>query len=291
MSGTKSKLVVFFLLPLALYLALYSFNQRTGLLDRLASASGLEVVGWVTVPGDWVKETSYGLWRDYVALWGVRRENKELRQQNRELRVRLMRLRSQAAEAERLRSLLEFSPPPGWNHTGARIVAQRLTPSDALQTVLLNKGRMDTVHSGMPGLTPAGLLGHVLKTSPHFSKLLLITDPNSKIPVIGSKNRTKAILKGNGPRADLQLEYVTRNRPLSEGEIMVTSGLGGLFPKGIPVARVTAVDQPRDALFQNVQAEPVADLEGREEILLLRQSGRNPPENWLLDPASAIFLD
>lgn len=291
MSGTKSKLAALFLLPLALYLALYSFNQRTGLLDRLASVSGLEVVGWVTIPGDWAKETSYGLWRDYVALWGVRQENKELRQKNRDLRVRLMRLQSQAAEAERLRDLLEFSPPPGWNCTGARIVAERLTPSDTLQTVLLSKGSMHTVHSGMPGLTPSGLVGHVLKTSPHFSKLLLITDPNSKIPVIGSNNRTKAILKGNGPRAELQLEYVTRNRPLSKGEIMVTSGLGGLFPKGIPVARVTAIDQPQNALFQEVHAEPVAHLGGQEEILLLRQSDRNPPENWILDPASLTSLD
>ena len=291
MSGTKSKLVALFLLPLALYLALYSFNQRTGWLDHLASVSGLEAVGWVTVPGDWAKETSYGLWRDYVTLWGVRQENKELRQQNRDLRVRLMRLQSQAAEAERLRGLLEFSPPPAWNCTGARIVAEQLTPSDALQTVLLNKGRMNTVHSGMPGLSPAGLLGHVLKTSPHFSKLLLITDPNSKIPVIGRNNRTKAILKGNGPKRDLQLEYVTRNRPLSDGEIMVTSGLGGLFPKGIPVARVTAINQPTNALFQKVQAEPVADLGGQEEILLLRQSGRKPPESWMLDPASMTSFD
>jgi len=289
--GPKSKLVVLFLLPLALYLALYSLNQRTGLLDRLASLSGLEAVGWVTVPGDWAKETSYGLWRDYVALWGVRQENKKLRQQNRDLRIRLMRLQSRAAEVERLRGLLEFSPPPAWNCTGARIVAERLTPSDALQTVLLNKGSTNTVHSGMPGLTPAGLMGRVLKTSPHFSKLLLITDPNSKIPVIGTNNRTKAILKGKGPRSDLQLEYVPRNRPLSEGEIMVTSGLGGLFPKGIPVARITAINQPRDALFQKVLAEPVADLGGQEEILLLRQSSRNPPESWILDPASMTSLD
>jgi rod shape-determining protein MreC len=72
---------------------------------------------------------------------------------------------------------------------------------------------------------------------------------------------------------------------------MVTSGLGGLFPKGIPVARITAINQPRDALFQKVLAEPVADLGGQEEILLLRQSSRNPPEGWILNPASMTSLD
>jgi rod shape-determining protein MreC len=290
-SGTKSKLVILFLLPLALYLGLYSVNQRTGFLDRLASTTGLEIVGWIVTPGNWIRQTSQGLWRDYVALWGVRQENRELRQQAQKLRIRLMRLKSQAAEAERLRDLLEFSPPPDWNCTGARIVGERLTPSDTLQTVIVDKGQSDAVHPGMPALTPSGLVGQVLKTSPNFSKLLLITDPNSKIPVIGRQDRTKAILKGTGAGPDLKLDYVTRNTSISEGEIVVTSGLGGFFPKGIPVGRITRAVQTKHTLFQVVEAEPIADLRRREEVLLLHQSGKTLMDTPLFDPASLINLE
>lgn len=291
MLGTKSKLFALFFIPLVLYLGLYSFNRRTGLLDNVAGWAGLEVVGWIVVPGDWIRDTSREMWRDYVALWNVRQENKQLRRQNRALRIRDMRLQSRAAEAKRLRALLELSPPQDWACTGARVAGERMSPSDALQTVLLSKGRTDEVRPGMPAITPDGLAGQVLKASPHFSKLLLLTDPNSKIPVLAREHRTKAILKGIGPGRKPQLDYVARNAPLEEGEILVTSGLGGMFPKGIPVGRVSGIEQPEHALFREVTAEPLVDPQGLEEVLLLRKPPPRRPDLFSFDPAWPIPLD
>jgi rod shape-determining protein MreC len=291
LTGTKSKLIALLLLPLALYLCLYTINRRTGFLDSLATLTGLEVVGWIVAPADWVQQTSEDLWQDYIALVRVRRENERLKQRIHELKIQQMRLRSRAAEAERLRDLLGFSPPPGWSCTGARIVGERMSPPDVLQTVLLNKGSTDAVHPGMPALTPTGLVGQVLKTSPHFSKLLLLTDPNSKVPVIGRQSRTKAILKGRGTSNAPQLDYVTRNTPLSKGEIVVTSGLGGVYPKGIPVGRIQGIEQPGHSLFQEVQAELLSDPSGLEEVLLLRRSARQRPKDSVIDPAALLRRD
>lgn len=291
MTGTKSKITALLLLPLALYLCLYTINRRTGFLDSLASLTGLEAVGWIMAPVDWVQHTSGALWQDYIALIHVRRKNELLKQRVQELEIRQMRLRSEAAEAERLRMLLGFSPPPDWNCTGARIVGERMSPPDALQTVLLNKGDAHAVHPGMPALTPNGLVGQVLKTSSHFSKLLLVTDPNSKIPVIGRQSRTKAILKGRGTGNAPQLDYVARNTPPSEGEIVVTSGLGRVFPKGIPVGRIQSIEQPSHSLFQEVQAELLSDPSGLEEVLLLRRSDRQRPKDSVIDPARLLRRD
>lgn len=291
MSGTKSKLIALLLLPLALYLCLYTINRRTGFLDSLANRTGLEAVGWIVAPVDWIQHTSRDLWQDYIALLHVRRENERLRQRVQELEIRQMRLRSRAAEAERLSEFLGFSPPPDWDCTGARIVGQRMSPPDALQTVLLNKGYADAVHPGMPALTPTGLVGQVLKTSSHFSKLLLITDPNSKVPVIGRQSRTKAILKGRGTGNAPQLDYVARNMPLSEGEIVVTSGLGMVFPKGIPVGRIRNIEQPSHSLFQEVEAELLTDPSGLEEVLLLHRSTGYRPMDSVIDPAALLRRD
>ena len=291
MLGTKSKLFALFFIPLVLYLGLYSFNRRTGWLDSAAEWTGLEVVGWIVVPGDWIRNTTREMWRDYVALWTVRQENKQLRRENRDLRIRAMRLQSLAAEAERLRALLELSPPGSWACTGARVAGERMSPSDALQTVLLSKGRTDEVRPGMPAITSKGLAGQVLKASPHFSKLLLLTDANSKIPVVAKEHRIKAILSGTGPEREPRLEYVARNAPLEEGEILVTSGLGGMFPKGIPVGRVTGIEQPEHTLFRKVTAEPLVDPRGLEEVLLLRKPRPIRPDLFSFDPAWPIPID
>ncbi|MCF8029426.1 MAG: rod shape-determining protein MreC [Desulfohalobiaceae bacterium] len=291
MLGKKYKPIALLLLPLALYLGLYTFNRKTNFLDRLATITGLEAVGWIVYPGQWIQRTGQGLWQDYIALLDVRRENEQLRQRIQDLKIRAMRLRSRADEAERLRELLSFSPPPDWSCTGSRIVGEQISPSDVLETVTLNKGHSDLVRPDMPALTPAGLVGKILKTSPHFSKLVLLTDPNSRIPVISSNHRSKAILKGRGADAALSLEYVARNSPLSEGEIVVTSGLGGIFPKGIPVARITQIEQTSHSLFQEVEARPLVNLRELEEVLLLRQSRKHKPEGLALDHSSLLRLD
>ena len=291
MLGNKSKPIALLLLPLALYLGLYTFNRKTDFLDRLATITGLEAVGWIVYPGEWIQRTGQGLWQDYIALLDVRRENEQLRQRIQDLKIRGMRLRSRAEEAERLRELLSFSPPPDWSCTGSRIVGERISPSDALETVTLNKGGSNLVRPDMPALTPEGLVGKILKTSPHFSKLLLLTDPNSKIPVISRNNRSKAILKGMGADAALSLKYVARHSPLSKGEIVVTSGLGGIFPKGIPVARITEIEQTTQSLFQEVKAQPLVNTQGLEEVLLLRQSKEPKPEDLAPAHSSPLRLE
>ncbi len=221
-------------------------------------------------PGKWVHNQAQYYLDHYVRLVQTSKENERLREEIQELELRLIRMQNKAAEAQRLRELLELDLPEDWSYTGARIIADRVSPSGAMETLILNKGSSQAVHKEMAALTPKGLAGKVIKTSRNFSQLLLPTDPNSNIPVVSYNNRSRAILTGQGPDSLPKLEYMTRDSPLSEGELLLTSGMGDVFPKGIPVARVVKVEQAEHSLFQEVRARLLTEFSRLEEVLLLQ---------------------
>lgn len=186
--------------------------------------------------------------------------------------LRIARLYEESAEARRLRGLLEVSPPEPWDMAGARVIAHRLGPNAALETVLVDKGSLTGAVLNTPVITPAGVVGRVVRVSAHSANVLLLTDPNSRISVIGRDSRTPGILCGTGAEGVLELLYVPLNAPLKAGEILVTSGLAGIFPKGLPVARVSRIELSDISLFQTVTAEPLAYPRRQEEVLLLQVS-------------------
>lgn len=252
-----------------LYLGIYTWNLRTGFLDRLAANTGLEVVHWVLAPGVWVGDTVSSAWRRYVFLVGLSEENENLKEEVHALSLELMSLRESAAEAERLRAILGFKPPPAWNRIGARVVAQRFGPHTALESFLVDQGLLDGVTRNTPAITPDGVAGRVLRASPSAATVLLLIDANSKIAVMGQDNRAAGVLEGRGVDQLMDLRYVPLTSKVEVGERLVTSGLAGIFPKGIPVAKVASVTRSDVSLFQQVLAIPYVDVKELEEVLLL----------------------
>ncbi len=263
------------------YLSLYSWNQRTGHLDQLAANSGMEMATWVLAPGKWVKARAMNFWERYMDLVNVKEQNEQLQIALDLQSMELAKYREEAAEAFRLREILSLAPPEGWPMMGARIIANRLGPAAALETILLDKGAASGVHVGSPVLTPAGVVGRVIKHSPHASQVLLITDGNSRLAVVGQKSRTSGIVVGRGAGEALEVLYVPQNAELEKGEILVTSGIAGIFPKGLPVARVLSVTRSDLSLFQEVIAISLVDLRHLEEVLILTRPGSDPKD----DPA------
>ncbi|MFZ5811654.1 MAG: rod shape-determining protein MreC [Thermodesulfobacteriota bacterium] len=244
-------------------------------MDALASYTGLEFAKWVLAPGKWATSRVTSFWDRYIYFVGVREENDSLRAKLDEATRELALLREKAAEAERLAKILTIRPPVGWSRQGARVVSRRLGPNAALETVLLDKGSLDGLTVNTPVIGAEGVIGRVLRLSPSAATVLLITDPNSRIPVTSQKNRTQGILKGEGPNREMVVQYVSLGAPLDEGELLVTSGLAGIFPKGLPVARVTEVGRTGSSLFQTVYAEPLFSPRRLEEVGLL---AKNPEE-------------
>nr|WP_280712757.1 rod shape-determining protein MreC [Desulfobaculum xiamenense] len=211
------------------------------------------------------------MWRNYVYLVDVREENAELKAEMDTLKMQVAMLREEAAEVPRLRRLLSFAPQPGWTVQGGRVIAHRLGPGAVLDTLVVDKGTMSDVGVNDPVGTADGILGRVLRTGPATATVLLITDINSKLPVISSERRISGVLCGRGDDGLLEVRYVPQNAPLAVGELLVTSGLAGIFPKGIPVARVVGVERSDISLFLTVQAEPLVDIRNVEEALVLRR--------------------
>lgn len=244
----------------------------------------MEFVRWVLAPGKWFHEQSTSFLHRYLYFVGVRQENDQLRQELESAREELGTLRENATEVVRLRRLLSLTPPREWTRRGARIISQRLGPNAALETLLIDKGSSSGVLLNTPVVVPEGVVGRVLRLSPSAATVLLITDPNSRIPVISQTNRTQGILKGEGPNQPMSMEYVPQGAPVEPGEILVTSGLEEIFPKGLPMARVTKVGRSGSSLFQVIDAEPLFTPRQLEEVALLfkgpaaNEAGVAPPE-------------
>lgn len=270
------KIAVVIVAGLFVYLSMYTWNLRTGHLDALSSYTGLDISGYVLRPGIWVSDQVVGFWERYIYLVGLKQHNDELRSRNARLKRSNMLLTARANSAERLEQLLGFVPPDRWQSQGARVIAHRMGPSGMLATVTVDAGSGTGVEQDMPVVSLDGVVGRILETGRTASTVLLLTDANSRIAVLGDANRSPGMLSGQGYGRPLLVRYVNLNALIDPGELLVSSGLSGIFPKGVPVARVTKVQRSDISLFLTVEAEPLVDVAGLEEVLLLRRRPAPP---------------
>ncbi len=273
---TPRRYIIFSIIILFLFLGMYTWNQRTGILDKVATFIGLELVGSILKPMLYVHSTYSDIWENYVNLVGVREENARLKADLLSIRSQLIAAGENKAEVKRLRALLSLPVDRSWQPLGARILAGRMGPNSVLETVILSRGYVTGSTPGTPIMTNLGLVGRVLRASPHNSTALLLTDPGSRIAVLSQKTRTAGILTGRGGRKPLEMRFVEHDSLLEEGEILVTSGLDGVYPKGLSVARVTKISMYGYSPFKTVHAEPLVDPAHLEEVLLLEPTGLDP---------------
>lgn len=218
------------------------------------------------------------------ALRGTLREDEDLRKENTALRhrnlllsARLQQFRSLEAENKRLRDLLKSSR----NLVGdelriAELVEVDLDPSR--HQVLIDKGRTSGVFVGQAVLDANAVMGQVIEVAPFSATVLLITDATHSLPVQVIRNGLRAVAAGNGLGHRLALPHLPNNADIVVGDQLVTSGLGGRFPPGYPVARVVEVTRESGKPFATVVAEPNARLDRSREVLLVWSSARRPDE-------------
>ncbi|EMG36040.1 rod shape-determining protein MreC [Desulfocurvibacter africanus PCS] len=282
------RIFLLLLIALFLYLSLYTWNLRYGYLDRLSEITGLEIAGTLLRPGNWVADEVSLRWRRYVHLVDVEQENERLRTALARMALDMARLREDSAKAKRLEHILEFKPPEQWQRQGARVIAHRLGPIGTLETFLVDKGSGDGIYDDAPAITADGAVGRILRVSPNNATVLLLSDPNSRIPVQGRDSRTTGVLMGHGQGEPLSVNYVPLNEPIEVGEILVSSGLARVFPKGVPVARVVTVERSDISLFKTVLAEPLVDVRNLEEVLLLTRQVVAEPETGVAEAVAPL---
>jgi rod shape-determining protein MreC len=194
-------------------------------------------------------------------------ENKQLSARNLILETRVQRLAALEAENVELRQLLNASEKLGGRVLVSSVLA--VDPDPYSQQIFINKGSEDGVFVGQPVLDAYGLLGQVIDVLPFRSRVLMIADSNHAIPVQVNRNGVRAIAAGNGALDSLELLYVPSTADIVEGDLLISSGLGGRYPRGYPVATVTSIENIAGKPFARVSAEPSAHLDRSRHLLLL----------------------
>lgn len=194
-------------------------------------------------------------------------QNEELRQINLRLSGELQKFESLLAENIRLRNLLDASYKIGDRVLIAELSAVDLDPYK--QQVVINKGSASGVYKGQPVLDAEAVMGQIVQVTPFSSTVLLITDPSHSIPVQVLRSGLRTIAVGSGRINELNLPYLPTNSDIRENDLLVTSGLGGKFPSGYPVARVTRVNRAPNNAFAEITAEPAAHLDRSREVLIV----------------------
>ena len=215
-----------------------------------------------------------GIWRGYFYLVGLEKENQALKKELQELKLQMNRYREADLANQRLRALLNFKKSIATPLLPAQLVA--FDPSGWFQTILIDKGRNDGVVRDMAVVSAEGLVGRVIGVSNHHAKVLLIIDGNSAVDAYIQRSRARGVLVGLGRELCL-LKYVQRNEDVQVGDKVISSGMGGVFPKGLLVGTVQEVVRGSSGLFQRVEVEPAVNFSRLEEVMVVIQPPAEEP--------------
>lgn len=212
-------------------------------------------------------KAGHGLFTWPMELSRLRHENRALRDQNLRISLELLELREARMENLRLRALLDFRTKAEGTYLVARVVAR--DPNRVQNTVLLDMGAADGVGKRMPVITADGLVGRVLEVHPRTAVVQLLLDRNCRVSAIVQRDeRTSGIVTcENG---SFFLRHVSVRSDVSEGDRVISSGLGGVFPKGLLIGMVSRVGERDQALFREVRLSPSVDFFNLEEVFVLK---------------------
>ncbi len=213
----------------------------------------------------WVQTSTGNVWHNYFYLRGVRAENRNLKAQIERMSLEQVRISQDADQARRLQALLAFKEQFISQTKAAQVIGS--SGSEQSRSLYIDKGENDGIKPDMAVITADGIVGKVLHAYPSTSLVLLINDQSSGVGAILEKSRLQGILKGTSA-GEVVLEKVMSDETVPAGEMVLTSGGDGIFPKGLLVGRVTKVGAGSD-LFLNIRVRPAADLSRLEEVLVV----------------------
>jgi rod shape-determining protein MreC len=249
-----------------LSILLMIFDKRGAAVSQIRNMVSITLVPLqyaVSTPIHWVNRIGKAISTQDALL----KENIDLKAQQLLLKAQVQRLLAIETENNQLKALISSSS----QIQGRILIAQLLSvDSDPLvHQVILDKGTHDGVYIGQPVLDADGVMGKVIHVGPFSSRVLLINDPHSGVPVQVARNGMRAIAMGDGFSGKLKLVNVTQTADIREGDILVTSGLGDHYPEGYPLGKVSSVIKDPGLQFATILIEPNARLDRAREVLLV----------------------
>jgi len=206
------------------------------------------------------------IWNQYFFLISAAQENQRLKKELGLSLEQLNRCSETALANDRLRHLLGFKPDIHRPMIAAQVVGK--DPSSWSKTIIVNKGVQDGIQQSDPVVIPEGIVGVVVEVSAHYAKVLLLIDPNSAVDALVQQTRARGIVKGGGAGYCV-FDYVLRKHGISVGDTVVSSGLDGVFPKGLRIGRISEIVRLNAGIFQKVSLTPYVDFEILEEVYII----------------------
>lgn len=205
-----------------------------------------------------------------VSMVGAAERSQALEQEVARLESQVTQLNEYKLESQRLSGLLNYKQVMAqrYNFLAASVVGR--DPGNWFGTITLNRGSRDGVKENMTALTPEGLVGRVVSVSVSTCEVLLITDPRSGVGALVQDTRTPGIVEGTaGSSGMARMIHISNDAPVEGGQVVVTSGLGSVFPKGIPVGEIAGIRSESSGLFKSADIRPFANLNRLEEVLIM----------------------
>ena len=238
-----------------------------------------ELVVSMTAPGleglEYVGRSAKQLWLGYFYLMGVRRQNAELQRQLEEYKQREVRFQEAEQALTRLETLLDLKRQVALPVIGARVIAY--DPTLWSRSAIINQGKAQGVKEGLPVLAPQGIVGRIVGVYPEYSKVMLIVDRKSGADAMVQRTRIRGMLTGKGGNR-CSLEFVPKSADVQVGDLVLASGLVGLYPKGLVFGKVTAASKKNPGVFQEIEVSPNVDLSTLEEVLVVKVATLAFPE-------------
>ena len=215
-----------------------------------------------------------GMWSGYIALRQVQQENDALKQEMQTLQVRLQQERAEAQRTDNLRQLLELRERANLDTVAAEVIAGAASPD--FQTVTIDKGSSESLETDMAVISPAGVVGRVILPSRRASKVQLLIDRNAAAGALIERTRVQGVVVGIGDGM-LRMQYVPGTADVKTGDLVVTSGIDGIYPKGFVIGTIDHADRGGGA-YHEIVIRPAVDFTRLEEVLIVR----TPPASRIL---------
>lgn len=206
------------------------------------------------------------VWNGYINLISVQKENARLKEEIEHLRAENIRYKEISHSLERMQTLLDFKEKAPFRTISVRVIGK--DTSNLFKTITIYRGEGNGIRKGMAVITPDAVVGHVIRTSRDSSLVLLMIDRNSAIASIIQRTRDEGIIEGRGGSI-AHLKYIPVLSDIKSGDVVITSGIDGIYPKGLNVGRVVSAKKENDAIFQEITVAPVVDFTRLEEVLVV----------------------
>jgi rod shape-determining protein MreC len=207
------------------------------------------------------------VWRKYIYLVNLEEENARLREQVRILQMEKNEYVENALAYERLKNTLNWVDVTSLSTVLARVIGRDST--NWASSILIDKGSNHNIEPNLAVITHEGIVGYTISVSPRASKVLLATDPNCNIAAIIQRTRDQGVVQGQLTNY-YKMKYLVQGADVIEGDMVISSGLGGVFPKGLVIGKIARINKKSDGLFLDVDIEPSVNFSKLEEVFVVK---------------------